>query len=228
MKKALLLLHGAIGSAEQLKPLQLQLEERYQVHNLHFPGHGGTGMPDAFSIPSFADFVSRHCKQEGLVDITVFGYSMGGYVGMYLARQQPGLVSRIITLATKFHWDETTAAREIRMLIPEVIGQKLPQFAKTLEERHAPDDWKTVLQKTGVMLAEMGAYNPLLPGDYSEIGCPVLLMLGDRDKMVTLEETVEVYRKLPDAQLAVLPGTPHPMESVDLSMLRFYMERFIG
>jgi len=228
MKKALLLLHGAVGSAEQLKPLQHQLEERYQVHNLNFPGHGGTEMPDAFSIPSFSDFVSRYCKKEGLNEVSVFGYSMGGYVALYLAKEQPRLVSRIVTLATKFHWDETTAAREIKMLIPELILQKVPQFAKTLEGRHAPNNWKTVLQQTAVMLAGMGAYNPLLPGDYTGINNPVLLMLGDRDKMVSLEETREVYQKLPDAQLAVLPGTPHPVESVDFALLRFYIERFVG
>ena len=44
-------------------------------------------------------------------------------------------------------------------------------------------------------------------------------MLGDRDKMVSLDETVAVYKSLPNAEMCVLPNTPHPLEQADTGLL---------
>ena len=52
-------------------------------------------------------------------------------------------------------------------------------------------------------------------------------MLGDRDKMVTLDETVEVYKNLPQAQLAILPNTPHPIEKVNTDRLASEIKSFL-
>jgi hypothetical protein len=44
-------------------------------------------------------------------------------------------------------------------------------------------------------------------------------MVGDRDVTVTVEETAAVSRLMPNAELAVLPRTPHPLEQVSLDRL---------
>jgi pimeloyl-ACP methyl ester carboxylesterase len=152
---------------------------------------------------------------------------MGGYVAMYLAKHHPQKIKKIITLATKFTWDKTIAEKEIKMLNAEKIEEKLPDFANSLKKRHVPNNWKTVLEKTAAMLIEMGNDNPLKPEDYENIQHPVLLMLGDRDKMVTLDETLEVYKNLPNAQLAVLPNTPHPIEMINTGRLAREIKVFL-
>jgi pimeloyl-ACP methyl ester carboxylesterase len=50
-------------------------------------------------------------QQNQLENAAIFGYSMGGYAGMYLAKYFPERVSKLLTLATKFYWDEKIAAR---------------------------------------------------------------------------------------------------------------------
>jgi pimeloyl-ACP methyl ester carboxylesterase len=215
-----LLLHGAIGAADQLSRLQENLTDSFTVHTLNFSGHGGSPFADEeFSINLFASEVITYLEEKGIESINIFGYSMGGYVAMYLAKHHPERIKKIITLATKFNWNETIAANEIKMLNPDKIEEKLPDFAAALQKRHAPNNWKTVLEKTAAMLTAIGKDNPLKTTDYSEMQHPVLLMLGDRDKMVTLDETVEVYKNLPQAQLAVLPNTGHPIEMVNTDRL---------
>jgi len=59
------------------------------------------------------------------------------------------------------------------------------------------------------------------------ITIPTLLLLGDSDKMVGLEETTAVFKSIPGAQWGVLPGTPHPIEQVDVVMLAYHLRRFI-
>ena len=225
----ILLLHGAIGSTEQLHGLELKLTDSLNTHKLNFSGHGGSPFVDEpFSINLFASEVIEYLNEKGIDSIHVFGYSMGGYVAMYLAKHHPQKIKKIITLATKFTWDEIIAAQEIKMLNADKIETKLPEFAAALQKRHAPNDWEIVLSKTAAMLTAMGKDNPLKAADYPAIPHPVLLMLGDRDKMVTLDETVEVYKLLPKAQLAILPNTPHPIEMVNPDQLASEIKFFLG
>ena len=227
----IILLHGAIGAKDQLLPLANLLKDDLIVHTLNFQGHGGTSMPANFTMQDFAHElldVMAAMPPDTIVDgVHVFGYSMGGYIAMLAAKQEPELFKSITTLATKYYWDDAAAQREVQMLNPEKIEEKVPAFATTLEQRHQPNDWKEVLAKTAVMLTAMGADNPLKLEDYAGIKTPCLLLLGDRDKMVTLEETVLVYRNLPNAQLGVLPNTPHAIEQVDAEKLAYQLLEFI-
>ena len=225
MKPSLLLLHGAIGASTQLQPLADSLTAHYDVHLPDFPGHGGAPLPDQpFSISLFAEATLQYIRKHQLEDITIFGYSMGGYVALYLAKQHPGLISRIITLGTKFHWDEATAAKEVKMLNADTILQKVPAFADSLARSHAPQDWKEVLLKTSEMMLSMGHDNPLKPDEYKDITTPPLIMLGDRDKMVSIEETIAAYKGISGAQMAILPGTPHPIEQVNIALLSYFLQ----
>lgn len=227
--QAILLLHGAIGTREQLTPLEAELEGSFSIYRLNFSGHGGATFPSAaFSIEQFAIEVIAFLDKEGIASIHIFGYSMGGYVGMYLAKHHPERVNKIITLATKFHWDEYIAANEIKMLNAAKIETKLPDFAAALQKRHAPNDWHTVLEMTAAMLINIGKDNPLKMDDYLTIQHEVLVMLGDRDKMVSLEETIETYKKLKAAQLVVLPNTAHPIELVDQVRLAQEIRLFLA
>lgn len=226
--QTILLLHGALGSVAQLKPLADLFAYAGNVHTLNFSGHGGSDMPDTpFAIALFAGEVLEYMDANGLKDAVIFGYSMGGYVGMYLAKHHPAKVRRLITLATKFHWDEAIAAKEIKMLDPEQTAIKVPAFAEALQARHAPNDWKVLMQKTADMMRGLGADNTLKPEDYPSITTPCLLLLGDRDKMITLEETVRTYKLLPDARMGILPDTGHPVEKLNLKMVKCMIDSFV-
>ena len=226
--QSLLLLHGAIGCEEQLKPLAEILSSNYDVHTLNFSGHGGKPFyAEPFSMHLFSNNILSYLQEKGIEKTSIFGYSMGGYVGMYLAKHYPEKLNALVTLATKFHWTEEIALKEVQMLDPEKISSKVPAFAKTLEERHAPQDWRQVLAFTAEMMLQLGKDNVLKTPDHETIQHPCLIMLGDRDKMVSLEETVNVYRSLPNSQLAVLPNTPHPIEQVDKELLAYFIRRFI-
>ncbi|TND08148.1 MAG: alpha/beta hydrolase [Bacteroidetes bacterium] len=218
--KNLLLLHGAIGASDQLLPLKEKLAAGFENHLFDFPGHGGKALPgEGFSIDHFAKSVLQWMDEQQFPSIDIFGYSMGGYVGLYLARHYPERVNRVFTLATKFAWDEATAAKEVKMLDPEKIAEKVPKFAQALEKRHAPQDWKLVLRETAAMMQQLGKSPALTDDDFRAIEKPVSIGIGDRDTMVSLEETIHVYRQLPGAELRVFARTPHPVEQVNVDQL---------
>lgn len=63
--------------------------------------------------------------------------------------------------------------------------------------------------------------------DYPDIKAPILLLVGDKDKMVTIEETVNVYRQLSNAYLGVLPNTPHLIEQVNHESIVYEIKQFM-
>lgn len=224
----LILLHGAIGSKQQLAPLQASLSAHYCVHTLNFYGHGGHNFVNKpFSIPLFAEQVIHYIKSISPQQVHIFGYSMGGYVALYIAKHYPTIAQKIITLGTKFYWDKHIAFKEAQQLQPAVIEQKIPAFAKILQERHTAQQWVNVLNQTADMLKAMGENNHFCETDYASITSPVCVMLGDRDKMVTLQETINVYTNLFNAQMVVLPNAPHPIEQVHVGLLSYMIHYFI-
>ncbi|HVI44544.1 MAG TPA: alpha/beta hydrolase [Chitinophaga sp.] len=226
-KLPILLLHGALGASSQFKTLATQLEPHYDIHLLDFSGHGATPFSEkGFSIPVFASEVLEYLEQKQLDYTHIFGYSMGGYVAMYLARHHPERIGRIITLATKYNWNEATAGKEVRHLDPALIEEKVPVFARELETRHAPGNWKEVVAHTAQLISDLGHQTLLKQPDYNQIISPCMLMMGDKDNMVSFQETIEVYRALPQAQMTVLPDMAHPLEKVDVPLLAYFIKRF--
>jgi pimeloyl-ACP methyl ester carboxylesterase len=225
----LLLLHGALGSQNQFNELRKALNPFYEVHTLDFYGHGSEVFSiDTYSISGFAAQVEKWLEENNISGINIIGYSMGGYVALYLAAKAPEKVKRIFTLATKFDWTEESAAKETKMLNADKIEAKVPVFAQELANRHGAHHWKNVLSKTSEMMLGLGREKALSAEMLSQIQIPVQLSLGDRDPMVSLEETAEVYKTLPNAQLLVMPKTVHPLERVSIKRLVFECRQFFN
>lgn len=227
MKAHLILLHGALGSRAQLQPLKQILSNDFEVHPLDFEGHGIhplTGQP--FRIERFADNLIEFIEQHELAPVDIFGYSMGGFVTLYTAMTRPELINRIFTLATKFDWNEQSAAREAAMLNADAIEQKFPDYAQALKQRHSAD-WKQVLQHTAEMMTHLASTNPLNNDSFSNLQHRVRLSVGDRDKMVSIDETTAQFRKLKNAQLQIFPNTQHPIERVDERLLSEAIKEFM-
>lgn len=216
----LILLHGALGSKEQFASLVPLVEIKGRVHTIDFEGHGQA--PDnnrPFSTEHFTESVREYMEEHNLPLVDLFGYSMGGYVALCIARQYPKLVRRVFTFATKFDWSIETADREASLLDPDRIARKTPKFAKMLSKRHINSDWRDVVLKTRRMTLRQGTETMLSKADYQELKNVIRLSMGDRDQMVSIEETLNIYRLLSKGQFQIFPNTPHIIELTPLNLL---------
>lgn len=224
--KSIILLHGAIGAKDQLEPLAVELKQQgYNVFTLSFSGHGQTPFATNFGIEQFALELEQFITTNKLQQPTVFGYSMGGYVALYLAHRNPTILENIITLGTKFEWNPEIAQKEVKMLDSKTIIEKVPKFAEALQKRHG-QDWGLLLQKTAEMMLSLGNKNALSLNDFTFIENKVLIGLADKDTMVSLEETTLVYKQLKNGAMYMLPNTKHPIETVNVGLLVRIVEGF--
>lgn len=214
----LILLHGALGHSNIFNPYLETLSSYFTIHSPLFSGHGNLDLPtDGISIEKYTQELAEYCKENGLTDVHILGHSMGGYVALCYAIKFPENINSIMTLGTKFDWTEEQALKESKMLNPETIAEKVPQYAQLLEVQHGPT-WKLLLPAIADLMIDLGK-NPPLKDNLSTINAPIQIMVGDKDNMVTIEESLTVYRELPNAKLAVLPDTKHPMDKVRPSLL---------
>jgi len=225
--KNLILLHGALGSKVELIALGKSLSQKYDVHILEFDGHGRTQMKYGFSIPDFAKNLHTFVVQNNLQGADVFGYSMGGYVALYMASEHPELLGNIITLGTKFHWTPEASAKEVGMLNPEIIEEKVPKFANYLAQLHGAEDWKQNMRYTAQLMYDLGN-NELLENRFASIRNPCFIGLGELDSMVSLEETRHAVRCIPNASYYNLPNTLHPIGKVDVEVLSGTIKTLLG
>ncbi|HMV08013.1 MAG TPA: alpha/beta hydrolase [Cyclobacteriaceae bacterium] len=220
MTHSVLLIHGALGSASQLEPVKIALQNSgLAVHSMDLSGHGGAAFQTQFGIEQFASDVLKWLDQNSLRTVNVFGYSMGGYVSLEFASKYPKRVGSIVTLGTKFDWSVESAAREVRKLNPEKILEKVPAFARILEKRHAPNDWKELIQKTSAMMISLGGKPLLTPEVLGAIVNPTWICLGDQDDMADRQYSEDVAGFLPNGKFLLLENTPHPIEKVSIGKL---------
>lgn len=217
----LVLLHGALGSADAMMPFADLLHPDFQVYVPELPGHGKHSHETAeISIPSLVEFLETFIRNHRLEQPLVFGYSMGGYIAMAHALQYPGVISQVITLATKFRWSPEEAVKEGRMLSASMIKTKVPAFAALLQARHGTEHWEGVISRTAELMGLLGDNPVLTPDNVTAIQIPVTVALGAEDRMVTVEESEAMVRALPAAQFLLLEGIPHPLEKIPPERIR--------
>lgn len=216
----LILLHGALGASTQYHQLLPLLREKIETHTLDFEGHGSSKLKDRpFRIEHFAENVLAYMDQYRLSSAYIFGHSLGGHVGLYLAKHHPGRVAGVFTFALKLHWTPEIAEKENQMLNAEKMMEKVPHFVETLKNRHQQADWIALLDRVKEMHTYIGSHPPFSDHDMSALDKRVRVAMGDRDKMVTIEETLRVYRLLKMGEFQIFPKTEHPLEKISMSSL---------
>ena len=219
--KDIVLIHGAIGAGEQLLPIEkILIENDFRCFNFTLPGHGKKNLNGfSFSIEGFAQALIQFIHEKNLSQVYVFGYSMGGYVALAAALQQPELFRAIATLGTKFDWSIESAATEVKKLNADKIIEKVPHFAAALANRHGDENWKTVLKSTADLMLQLGEKPIINPKICSSIQLPVLIMIAEHDDMVDQQFSQLIAASLPKGKFQVLPHAHHPIEKVSFTDL---------
>jgi pimeloyl-ACP methyl ester carboxylesterase len=224
----LLLLHGAYGTIDLWGPILTTLAERRQVIAVEQQAHGHTADIDRpLSYEQMTEDTAALMRYLDIEHADIFGYSMGGNIGLQLPMRHPDLVRKLVAVSANYRSDGyyPELLELIQTITPEAFAGS-PLEEAYFRNAPNPDNWPTLIDK----LKQLDAQEFAWPDeDIRAIAAPALLVMADSDAMRP-EHMVELFRLLgggvpgdltglPKSQLAVIPGATHVSlvtESADL------------
>lgn len=177
------------------------LAERFHMFTPERRGHGHTPDVDGPIMHDItADDMIKFLERVVGEPTRLLGCSDGSVVALLVAKRRPDLVRQLVCIAGPFHRDGW---------VPQAIdpANVPPDFFATSYGEVSPDG----IDHYPVVVAKMKythANEPTLTSaDLGTIRCRTLVMVGADE--VTLEHASDLYRHLPDGELAVVPGASH-------------------
>lgn len=196
----LFLLHGFTLSSQSWLPYVEDFDKEYEVYLIDLTGHGKS---DAFkedlSIKSVAEDLNLLVQHLKLDKIKAIGFSYGGDVLYQLALLNPSLIESMITIGAVGTW----------------TINDFPEYEKTFTfENRANFPWLLPYHSTDAKIkAIMNQFKNytirLSDEELQTIEPEVLIVMGDDDEGMSLDEVARVKKNLPNADLWILPNVSH-------------------
>jgi pimeloyl-ACP methyl ester carboxylesterase len=196
------LLHPGGADSRAWGPNLDALAARFTVFTPDRRGQGRTAdVAGPVSYDLMAQDTAAFCEQVAGGPAVLVGCSDGAVVALLTALLRPDLVRRLVLVAGVFHRDGWATG-------PAEPDAAAVEFFTRLYAEVSPDGaghYPVMAAK----LDRMHAAEPALAqADLAGIRSRTLIMAGDDDE-VALEHAVAMYRGIPDAELAIVPGTSH-------------------
>jgi pimeloyl-ACP methyl ester carboxylesterase len=200
----LLLLHGALTDASEFGATAPALAERFRVIMPERRGHGHTpDLPGPISYDLMAHDTVAFAEALGLGRVHLVGHSDGANVALLVALARPDLVDRLVVISGNYHFSGVLDALDLG----ELAANEFFVDAYAQVSPDGRDHFPEVVAKVSRMIAS----EPTLSAeDLGQVSARTLIMAGDDDAIVA-EHTLAMFRAIPAAELAIVPGTSHAL-----------------
>lgn len=206
---ALLLLHGAGGTARlwhrQLGPLS----SRFRVLAPDLPGFGGTGLPPYIrKVRDYAAFAAKFLSALNIGRATLAGSSMGGWAACWFALDYPLMTDRLILISPAGLYLEDEPPMPVSLLVEE-IGRYY--FAAAMDERlkAGPDDELKKAIDTINVMDKAGGFRPDLAGRLEDIEAEALIIWGTGDRVIPVSYAAAFHKAIARSELRMVDGAGH-------------------
>ena len=211
----MILLHGGNGAPSGVTTLVQALSAHAQVWSPAMQGHAGRVLPASLSVQGMAEDLLRQMDERRCERSFIGGYSFGAYVALYLARHYPDRFLGVWTLAVKVVFDAPAVAHLMHLTSPERLDKPGHPFVDEIKQRHLPQDWRAVMLLNQGLFRSLGVAAPLMAADWSAMRVPALVISGDADPLVPLQETHRLGAWL-RCPVVLFPGSAHPLAAVPI------------
>ncbi|MFE7544471.1 bifunctional 3-oxoadipate enol-lactonase/4-carboxymuconolactone decarboxylase PcaDC [Streptomyces platensis] len=216
-----LVLGAALGTTWHMWDRQIpELTRHWRVIRFDLPGHGGS---PAHAAPSVAELADRLIATLDALGVDRFGYAgcnIGGAIGTQLALTRPHQVTSLALVSTSSRYGTADAWRQ-RGVVIRTNG--LDPIARTAPEhwftqgfagaQPAIVEWAVQMVRTTDPGCYIAACEALASYDVrsslGRVGVPTLVVVGSEDQVTPTTDARSLVAGIPDASLALVPGTSH-------------------
>ena len=226
--KPIVLVHGLGGRSEDWTQLMPKLiRGGYRVYALDLLGYGRSERPRdaAYSIPQEAGIVEHFIAAEGLQQADLVGWSMGGWIAMRVALDEPQAIRRLVVL-------DSAGLRFVVPYDPALFWADTPEKLAHLNDLLSPGKapalagfiqravLRTIERNGWVMqrsLNSMMTGADIVDGKVSTLKMPLLIQWGKQDQITPVSLGYELHAEAPQSLLEIYDGCGHlaPRECVN-------------
>ena len=224
--KWLTMVHGAGDNLEAWWNQVPLFSTKYRLLTYDVRGYGQTETPaEGYSTEMLVEDLSQLLKELGINETYLLGYSMGGRVSSGFTLAHPEIVKALILANSPLvpvqqspeQIEEMAKLREQRMKALEEQGLEATMNAFTTmvfsagwPEKHPEiiEQYKKTRLKNdpkAYMIAMKSMATGMLPPDISSIKCPTLIIGGESDGLMGVDNAKAGQALIPGAQLKILP-----------------------
>lgn len=209
---ALLLLHSGGMCGEEWAPQLPALARHFRVITPDQPGHGRSPMTGTrLRVGDMGRAVLALMDDLGLPSAHVAGSSMGGAVALWTAVHCPDRVRRLVLYRVGYRKTAETHTGTRGMADPaywKSVG--LDRWLSRIHEpQGGPEAWKRVIGRVAEALDPLDSDHDHSLEALAGLAHPTLVVVGDRDPLVPLDQALDMYRAIPDCGLWVMPHATH-------------------
>ncbi|MFW9965216.1 MAG: alpha/beta fold hydrolase [Candidatus Sifarchaeia archaeon] len=216
----LVLIHGGIAnSGMNWAPSIPIFSKHFRVIALDSRGHGKTDNPSGeFSYRLMADDTVALIKRLGLEKPIIYGWSDGGQIVLEIGVNYPGLAKALIPGAALADMSDyyVNFMKVLGINGPGDVDVKTfkdvyAEFAEAAIGLHSAVYGDHYFEEVlFVNISRMWTDPKAFLGErISKIQDPTLVIQGDRDEAIPLEDPVRIHRLIPNSELAIVPGADH-------------------
>lgn len=201
--KDIVLLHGWGQNIQMMEPLGNNFCNRFRITIVDLPGFGLSEEPDfAYTVYDYVELLKDLFNELNIKNPILMGHSFGGRLSIIYSSKYD--VDKIVLFGSPCVRHEYKSKKQslFKTLKKVKIFSPLVKYMKnhtgSVDYRNASPMMKDILVKT---------VNEDLSECAKKIKCPSLLIWGDKDEAVPLNEANELKDLIKDSELIVLPGT---------------------
>lgn len=203
-KPLLVLIHGGGSTITTTfgRVLPLFAQQR-QVIAVELQGHGHTADIDRLeTFEQDADDIAALLKELNITQADFFGFSNGGSTALQIGIRHPRIVRTLVVASAIFKRDGMPP--QFWEWMKNASLENMPVKLKEAYLAVAPNP-KDLIKMHDNDAKRMVEFKDWRAEDIQSIRSPTLIINGDAD-VVRPEHAMEMFRLLPNAKLAILPG----------------------
>jgi pimeloyl-ACP methyl ester carboxylesterase len=209
-------------------------------------GFGGSTLPEPDDSPAIDDYASDvidFLRELGVESAVLGGCSMGGYVTMAVLRRAPQLAHAVVLANTRASADSLEARANRRSMLALVDREGPSGVARdmvtkllgktTLAERSDVEPLVRRLTKPQSPAALRGAILRMMERPDSSaviesISVPLLIIAGEEDVLIPLDESKKMHAANAKAELVIVPRAGHLVNLEDPAAFNDALRGLLG